>query len=839
MRRLYAGLFLLSLATLIVEVLLTRIFDVILSPNLSFMVITCAIFGLALGGLFDMLSSDTSPHRRSLAMPALAFAVSVWALPALLNTIPFSLDRLSRAPIAQVSWFLCLYLILLIPFFCAGLTVCRIFSDQPHTIRRLYFWDLTGAAFGTALLIPLMPRLGPERLLAGTGLAGLCAAACLMTSSKRRLAIAPLAVGLLALPHALGSQYLTLTLHDNKRDARAGIERGHLEFLRWDPVSQIAVLVQPPLTNSRDDHGRKHVAYDGGTQSSDFFPFDGNFSELRRDLPNRLAFQFWRRAVLASHFLKRDTGHQVLIIGSAGGQETKAALLYGASDIDAVEMVGTMVELGTHRYNRYIGGLFTNPAVHLHVGEGRSFLRASQRTYDVIQVFSNYTSSSIAAGSGALSPAYLQTKEAFIEYFTHLNGDGILHVNHLGYPRTIATAAAAWNAIGRDRFRSHVMVFETQGPEPDYLPTVLIKMTPWTAAEVDDITHFFSFPAIHETSYQLVESPLNPVDSFLPDAFFSGVLPTAVIKAAPYDPSVVTDDRPFFHFLRRSFGRVRPDRTVGLNPSTAAVLNDQLRAGWLPMDWAHLFVAAAASVVYGGVFLVVPLCFSRVGREPWSGKGPTLIYFSLLGLGFITLELVFIQLFMKLIGYPLYAITTVITVMLLGAAVGSMSSRAVVAADGSRWYVAFVGVITIGVVIASSEPLVSTYFMSSRLPWRLAVAGGMIFPMAFFMGMPFPLGILSLQSKPRGAIAWAWSMNGLFTTVGGVASAVCSLWLGFRATTLLALAVYAVAGLAFVPLRERDMQSDKAPDTLKQVPAASMVGDVGDAALGGGSVNAR
>jgi hypothetical protein len=89
-------------------------------------------------------------------------------------------------------------------------------------------------------------------------------------------------------------------------------------------VSQIAVLNQPATTDDPNDHGRKHVAYDGGTQSSDFFPFDGDFQALRRDLPNRLAFQFWRRGVLASHYLKRDSGHRALIIGSAGGQETSA-----------------------------------------------------------------------------------------------------------------------------------------------------------------------------------------------------------------------------------------------------------------------------------------------------------------------------------------------------------------------------------------------------------------------------------------------------------------------------------------------------------------------------------
>jgi hypothetical protein len=192
-----------------------------------------------------------------------------------------------------------------------------------------------------------------------------------------------------------------------------------------------------------------------------------------------------------------------------------------------------------------------------------------------------------------------------------------------------------------------------------------------------------------------------------------------------------------------------------------------------------------------------------------------LTYFSLLGLGFITLELVFIQLFMKLIGYPLYAVTTVIAVMLVGAATGSLRSRTIVGPDGRRWYWAFAGIIGTGIAIWASYPFVSVYFMDLRMPWRMLIAGAMIFPIAFFMGMPFPLGILELRAKPRGAIAWAWSMNGLLTTVGGVLTAVSSLWFGFRTTTLAALGVYALAAIALARLRAANRRAIEARDVAQ------------------------
>lgn len=807
MRRTYAGLFLISLTALLVELLLTRIFDVILMGNLAFMIISCAIFGLGLGGLWATLvpCAPGEAPTPSLATTALLFAASVWALPLLLNVIPFSFDQVGRHTMFQLACFLLLYLVLLAPFFFAGLCVSRIFSSAPRHIQRLYFWDLSGAALGSAILIPLMAPLGPSWLLVTVAVAALTAAV-LFSTARPSPAFLVIAAVFVTAPVALGPRYLTLALHDNKRDTLQAIQQGRLEFSKWDPVSKIEILDRPARTSSPEDHGRKHIAYDGGTLSSDFYPFDGDYAALRENLPTRLRFHFWNRSVLASHYLRRDTGHTVLIIGSAGGQETKAALMYGASRVDAVEMVRTVVELGTGRYARYIGGLYEDPRVHLHVGEGRSFLRASRQTYDVIQIFSNYTTASIASGSGSLRADYLQTADAYAEFYTHLAPDGILHINHEAYPRMIATAAAAWQSLGRRDFRSHVLVFETAGPDPDYLPAMLIKMTPWTPAEIADAQAFYSTPIVGEGRYALVENPLDRAHSFLPDAFYSGELPSSLLANAPYDASAVTDDRPSFRFMRRSISRVEPSQPSGLNYSTASILNAQLRGGWVPMDWIHLIGASAASVFYGLLFVLAPMLTSRVGRGRWSGKMPALTYFSLLGAAFIAIELIFIQIFMKLIGYPLYAVTVVIGVMLFGAAMGSLTSQTLAGRDGARWYVAFVGVLVTGLTIWLTYEPVSTLFIASHLALRVTVAATMILPMAYFMGMPFPLGILELDSKPRGAVAWAWSMNGLFTTIGGVATTVASLWFGFRETFLAALAVYALSSVAFAALRQANRQ---------------------------------
>src|SRR4051812_23705102 len=177
-RRTYVAVFLLALVSLTTEILLTRIFDVLLWHNLSFTVISCAVFGLALGGLRDVVAppSSTALESASLHRLALAFGASIWAIPLLLNAIPFSADLASQQPAAQLGWFLLLYLVLLAPFFFMGWCTCRIFTIASRDIQRLYGVDLAGAALGTLLLFPLLQPFGPERLLLFASLVAIGAA---------------------------------------------------------------------------------------------------------------------------------------------------------------------------------------------------------------------------------------------------------------------------------------------------------------------------------------------------------------------------------------------------------------------------------------------------------------------------------------------------------------------------------------------------------------------------------------------------------------------------------------------------------------------------------------
>ena len=816
--RIAFALFLTAMTTLMLELGLTRVFDVVLTPNMAYMVIACTLFSFGLAGIYATLRplpAEVDVHRR-LSHISLALAVVTLALRPVLNLLPFDYDALAREPLIQLAAFAGMYLAMVLPFFLAGLIFTLLFSAHARSIQRLYCWDLSGAALGCVVMIPLLPPIGPGGLLMLAAAMNLLAAAMFASGGRTRLVLIGAAVAITAAPIIHAPAYFDFTDHLHKRGVREAREHGGIEFSRWDTVSKIDVIDVPGAVQ------RKHIAYDGGNQSSHIYAFDGNFAALRAGLADdtKSVFQyFWHRGVLVSHFLKRDSAAEVLVVGAAGGQETKAALMYGAAHVDAIELVPTVVALGLERYAEFNGGLFKDPRVSLSSNEGRAYLRASPHRYDIIQLHSNQTSSSIAAGTGALSPEYLQTADAYREYFSKLSADGILHVNHHTYPRVVTTAALAWRQLGREDFQRHVLIFEMQGV-PDTLPTILIRMTPWSAEQVasardfmtrpwnaverDDLSRIFDHSdsaAQAGIAVRLVQNPLDPEHGFLEPAFFSGEFDGSLDARTPYRLIPTTDDRPFFSMLRKEVRRLDADPGQFVSFAIAAIMNSQMRGNHVAMDIVHLQVTAVVSLLFAVAFVVVPLRFAPVGREGFAHRAALVTYFASLGAGFIIIELVFVQIFMKLVGVPLYTYATVIFTLLFGAGIGSLCSGFLGIDPSRRWWWPFVGAIACGIALLAMHDAVFHHFLASDVLLRVAIAALLIFPLAFCLGMPFPLGILAISGRASGAVAWAWALNGLFTVIGSLASVLLALWFGFQTTILIALGIYVLAALAFSRLR--------------------------------------
>ena len=414
MRRLALGISLTALVTLVLELVLTRVFDVILMPNMAYMVITCAVFAFGLAGTVYRLSGPSAdrglPGRCSLWCGTVA-ASAVLLLP-VLNLLPLDWATGYNLP-SQAAAFLgnvhrarnCL----LPRGPAADHRVQPPRAGDPDPLRL----GPRRRGIGCVLLIPFLPAIGPGGILFLIAALALVASALFSPRRAWRIGALAAAAGAAAVPYVVPARVLEFREHIDKRGVEAAKRAGQIEFSRWHrsrrSTSSPSARSWGTTPNGTGQQRRLGRRVRRRAAAHQFFRFDGDLPGSGRTSIGARRGPCWRTSgsagVLASHYLKRDTGAHVLIIGSAGGQETKAALAYGAAKVDAVEMV------------RHGGGARNRPLLE---GDRRHLPRApsatctwtragassgrADRRYDIIQIFSNYTTSSISNGERGDQP---------------------------------------------------------------------------------------------------------------------------------------------------------------------------------------------------------------------------------------------------------------------------------------------------------------------------------------------------------------------------------------------------------------------------------------------------
>ena len=645
-----------------------------------------------------------------------------------------------------------------------------------------------------------------------------------------RLASLGLAVlGLAAIAFALsgGVADWDVPSHAEKRGAKETQLRAHAEFRRWDPVSKIEVVdlteIQPSTGEVVPGTGRKLISYDGGAQSSHIYAFDGDLAELRAHLDEHILDHFWQRGVAAAHWFARDQGARVFVAGCAGGQEVTAALLFGASEVVAVDLVGTVVELGTETYVDYNGGIFLDPRVQFYQAEARTELARREEPFDIIEIFSYHNSSRVAAGSLALKAFYLHTAETYGLCLERLSENGVLQIHQGFFPRVVTTLAEAWRRLGWDHLEQHVLIYGRDGIEDHY--TILVKRSPWTAAEVEEVDRFLlaDFPS-EGREYSRIEDPTDRTQSFLPDAFYQAPLPDSIRARAAFRVDPVTDDNPFSLYLRKGFGSTAADPKRFATRSEAALLDELVPTRIpLPRDIAHLVLLGVAGLLLSllafgtTIFLArrpsgAPVCSPGNPARPTSSvtsstpstsvaaahaarshevqPRPALassVYFYLVGLGFIGIEWTLVQFAMRLIALPIQAFGAALGVVLVGAALGSWSSERLRA----RWV--FPAIVLLGGGLLLVFPAIVPQLRTAPLALRVLAFAVAALPLTFCLGFPFPSALAALRN-PR-EIASAWALNGAASVTGSVFVAALFASIGVGATGALGLLVYVGAGL--------------------------------------------
>ncbi len=764
--QLYLGLGFTTLATLVLELALTRIFSVVFYYHFAFLAISVALFGLGAGGVISyVVAARPGNIYAKLGVCGLANAACVTGL------LWFLLSRPAQLGFgALVS----VYMASAIPFVLAGIIVSSAISEAIQRVDRAYFFDLAGAATGCLILIPFLNVFGgPNTVLAAGVFFAIGGAMWFQQAGRARLRAAAV----------LGSLLLVALMVANGKlhmlDVRVakGQKLPPEIFAAWNSFSRVGV------TNNRG-YPSIVIDADAATALADK-DWDHLTSAERRALSHD--------GPGAVYFLR--PGAKTLVIGAGGGYDVARSLASGSHDITAIEInpiIANTIMRGqfAERSHR----LYFRPEVRLFVEDGRSFVRRSSEKYQALQATLVDTWASTAAGAFALSENNLYTTDAFYDYLSHLSDDGVLSFTRWGFdpPReslrllTLATDALA--RLGEtDRARHFIVLRDDSSKLYGWgaQDTVLISRKPFTDADIARARQLVS-----ETTLEAMYLPGGGMHNE-----FATLLetrdPAAFLRDYRFDVSPVSDDRPFFFYTVQPRD-VRAYLSTGNRESADYKIN---------MALPLLFELMATSLVATALILGLPrlLLGAQLPRE--HGVMMFLLYFLCLGAGYIMVQVALIQRFVLLLGHPAYALTVIVFSMLVASGAGSFFSARWTGGDDSRLArVLFAIAVLVSALAFGAGPVVRIA-ATWPLPVKMLVTALAIGPAAFLMGMPFPSGLRRLEQRHPASIRWAWSLNAAASVLGSAGAIVLAIYTGLQATLLFGGSLYLVAIVVLLATR--------------------------------------
>jgi spermidine synthase len=796
---------LVSFCALAYEVLLIKLFSIAQWHHFAYMIISLALLGYGASGTFLAL------YRTRLLQgfyPAflgnmLLFGITMPGCYLAAQSLPFNPQELLW-DWQQPLWLMLVYLLLVLPFFFAANVTGLALSRFTQAIPRIYAFDLAGAGLGSAGIVLLLFLQFPDAALRWLAALGVVAAALAAIElgplqQRRRTRQLTAAFLLLAvLPLLLPADWIRISPSPYKGLSQLLQVRGtSIIEERSSPLGLLTVVESrevpirhaPGLSlSARTEPPPQLAVFTDADGMSVINRFTGELVEL--------AYLDQLTTALPYHLAQP---RQVLILGAGGGSGVLQALYHGAKHIDAVELNPQMVELVRERFADYAGHIYQAENVSVHVAEARGFVTREARTFDLIELAQVDAFGASAAGLHALSESYLYTVEALQTYLRHLAPDGYLAISRwVRLPprdtlKLFATALEAMRGVQIVDPENRLMLIRGW-----QTTTLVIKNGSVSAGEIArmrqfseerafDLAYYPGMPPDEANRYNLLQRPY----------FYDAAIALAgqgagdFLQRYKYDLEPATDDRPyFFHFFKWP-----------LLPELW-----QLRGqGGLPLlEWGYLVLAATLvqALLASLLLIVLPLRLLKHREQAEAtavSRGKVLLYFVSIGLAFLFLEIALIQKFILFLSHPLYAAAVVLSAFLLFAGVGSNYSKAMAARAGRA--VAVRRGIAIIVLTAGAYLLwlngVLTALVGLPDAVRIAVSLLLVAPLAFAMGIPFPLAMTQLGEKAPALIPWAWGVNGCASVLSAVLATLLAIHFGFTVVITLAMIFYLLAAVTF------------------------------------------
>jgi spermidine synthase len=791
---------LVSAAALAYEVLLMRLFSIIQWHHFAYMIISLALLGYGASGTFIALAGPALLRRfeRVYWSCLVLFGLSAVACGLLAQRIPFNAE--------DVLWdwhqplrLLMLYLLLSLPFFFAASGIALALTRYDKDVPRIYAADLLGAGAGSLGIVLLLFVVFPGTALQIIGVLGLVAALVanreLQMTQRRWPILALLGAALLI---ALPDTWVELQISPYKglpQTLRIGGTRIIEE--RSSPLGLLTVVESQRIPLRHAPGFSLYADTPIPEQLGLFTDADSMTAINHNPGRQRLPYLNWQTSALPYYLASPE---QVLVLGAGGGAEVQQALNHDVPRVDAVELNPQLIDLVSNDFAGYAGQLYQRPGVRVHIADARGFIRENRERYDLIQISLLDAFGASSAGLYSLNENYLYTIEAMQDYLQRLNPGGYLAISRwIKLPprdslKLYATALRALRRSGVTEPQRQLALI--RGWQTG---TLLVKNGRFTTEEIEALRDFCAARAFDVAWYPgMTETEANQVNVLEQPYFFQAATTLNGGEAEDFmarykfniEPS--SDDRPyFFHFFK---WRVLPE-ILALRGQGGLPL---LESGYLVMVATLL-----QAVVIGSLFILLPLWMRRWKPTAQSAsiqRSRIVVYFFAIGLAFLFIEIAFIQKFILFLDHPLYAVATVLTAFLVFAGLGSASIahfRKHAARLSRLAGKAVAGIIGLGIAYSFLLVPLCDSLMALSLTLRVIVSILLIAPLAFCMGMPFPLGLQRVGAEMPVFIPWAWGINGCASVVSAVMASLLAIQFGFTVVIILALLLYLAAALAF------------------------------------------
>lgn len=793
-------IFVVSFGVLLFELTLTRIFSIILWYDYAFMAISVAFFGLGIGSFLvhatrnRLKGSDLEKQETlisSIVRSTILFAISLPLFVVIVGHMP-----------SDTSYIYLYYLASSIPFFFAGISMALIFFAMPKEISKLYFIDLAGAASATLLLDSLMQRLGAESvlILISIVVVGPTVIAYFMLTRKlrgqnipsfstevntRRVKVSSIIVTIgctmLIILNSIFPMILAIppgvTKGLHQQLANSSVE--HL-YTWWNSFSRIDVT--RPNYNTDNVSGKPVEAATIIIDADAVTPvlrWNGSSSNIQwvKDYMDYMPYQI------------QENTNKTLVIGGGGGEDVMVSLAAGAKKVTVVEL-NPLVVSATKRFGDISGNLYDRSDVDLFIDDGRRFISSTDSKYDIITIKLVDSWAAQLAGAYALTENYLYTVEAFNQYFAHLNGDNGMLVMvrwNTELPRLIPLVIESMRESGKsdDEIGKHLVVVEDRpglyfgadSAHTLYPVLVIIKDSPFTDLQISLIKQTAA-----RNDAEIIILPDSfikpPYDRLLPQTTYAQNLDDSALRGNNENSLSTTslmkpptDDSPFY-FAKEP----------------------------IPKQMVNLLITVLA---ISGILASLLIVYART--KPMRKRSASrfyLIFAALIGLGFMFIEITFIQKFLLLLGTPIMALTVILFSILISSGIGAYLSGRIFAKPHTAVFFSIpilTGIILLyfiflGDILYSSVPML--------LYQRIALTFSLLSPVGVLMGFQFPsivkMSGANSNDERDTDTTLLWGINVIASVTGTVFAATLAMIVGFGGNLLIGFGLYIGALLSVV-----------------------------------------